>query len=99
MVLFLFVKGEHLQRSCKHLATKNYFQKLPRLDSVKKKASKKTASKKTASSPQCLPQFCLNAIQKFIFKNIDIKKPRKLFVIDVDENSKNVLQAIYNIKK
>jgi len=73
------------------LFSKNYFEKqVFVVETVKK--SKRAVS---FSSLNVLK----NAIQKFINKNISIKKPKKYFVIDIDARLKHCLEERFQIKK
>jgi hypothetical protein len=40
-----------------------------------------------------------NAIQKFINKNINIKKPKKFFVINIDARLKKYLEENFQVQK
>jgi hypothetical protein len=92
-----------LHRSCKNSNSKTLFSKNAAL---KKSAPKKSVPKKSTSKKLALnvteadsSDVIVNAIGKFIRKNINIKKPKKFLVIDIDVTSKNILQAKYDIEK
>ena len=72
--------------------SKNYFEKQVVVVEPVKKQSKRSFS---FSSFKVLK----NVIEKFIRKNIHIKKPRKFFAIDIDARLKNYLEENFEIKK
>jgi hypothetical protein len=98
-----------LDRRCKNSNSKTLFSKNAALKNaaLKKSAPKKLAAPKKSTSKKLASNVTeadssdviVNAIGKFIRKNINIKKPRKFLVIDIDVTSKNILQAKYDIEK
>ena len=102
-----------LHRSCKNSNSKTLFSKnaaskkittkklAPKKLAPMKLAPMKSTSKKSASKEAEAESndVIKNAIKRFIRKNINIKKPKKFLVIDIDVTSKNILQAKYDIEK
>ena len=60
-------------------------------------SSKKPAYKEAAANASLT--VVKNKIEKFIRNNIRIKKPKKFLQIDIDSNSKDILQVKYDINK
>ena len=100
---------EILQRTCKNSNAKLIIKEnipkkavasktAPKQKSTKKASGNKQSTRKAAANASNLVVI-INAIGKFIRKNIKIKKPKKFLLIDIDSESKNLLQACYDIKK